>query len=168
MTEMERFMAQVLPEPNSGCWLWVGHGSGNGYGGFWRSDLKQQVRAHRWIYEQVFGSFDKALCVCHKCDNRMCVNPHHLFVGTQSDNLLDCSRKGRLYKGGANNPCRKGANVPWTRIVTHCKLGHPLTGICSKDENGKLVSQRRCTICQNESRRKYKDTQRAKRQQADI
>jgi hypothetical protein len=85
----ERFYDFALPEPNSGCWIWTGALYGSGYGCF----LRQQ--AHRVAWELHNGSIPDGLLVCHRCDFRPCVNPEHLFIGTQSDNLNDMHAKGR-------------------------------------------------------------------------
>ncbi len=75
------------------CWLWNGTISSNGYGKI-RVNGKWQ-RAHRVIYEMLCGPIDKYLCACHKCDNKRCVNPSHIFIGTKQDNAIDSVSKGR-------------------------------------------------------------------------
>ena len=60
---------------------------------------KKTVRLHRYIYEQMFGELSKELYVCHKCDNRKCINPEHLFLGTHQENQQDKINKGRLKFG---------------------------------------------------------------------
>ncbi len=91
----ERFWKFVSAEPNTGCWLWTGTGQGNGYGLFWA--LPKRVAAHRASWELANGPIPDGLLVPHKCDVRLCVNPDHLFLGTQSENLFDMSAKGRHF-----------------------------------------------------------------------
>ena len=79
-----------------GCWLWQGARS-HGYGHF---RLGQTIyQAHRIAYLIEFGPFDEHLYVCHSCDNRLCVNTIHLFLGTHQDNMDDMVKKGRQEKG---------------------------------------------------------------------
>lgn len=81
-------------EKTSGCWNWSGAVNSRGYGKIGNNDL-----AHRRAYEYVYGKISKGLCVCHKCDNRLCVNPAHLFLGTIGQNLQDMTDKGRRARG---------------------------------------------------------------------
>lgn len=99
----DRFMKHVFPEPNSGCWLWVGFVGGNGYGGIRQTGPDEKSRtAHRVSWEIHFGPIPPGLCVLHKCDVRSCVNPQHLFLGTKKDNTQDSLAKGRFTTGEVN------------------------------------------------------------------
>ncbi len=94
----ERFTAEwwesrTMPEPNTGCWLWLGTTVPGGYGRIRVDGVF--VAAHRASYASAFGLFDPASKVCHRCDTPACVNPDHLFLGTQKDNVRDMMNKGR-------------------------------------------------------------------------
>lgn len=89
----ERFHSKYIPEPNTGCWLWTGAKNNCGYGRVMRRS--KYIGAHRYSYELHCKKFDASMHVLHKCDVTLCVNPEHLFLGTQADNMADCKRKGR-------------------------------------------------------------------------
>lgn len=76
------------------CWLWTGGTDGNGRGVF-TPYKRKSTKAYRFVWELVKGEIPKGLQICHDCDNPICVNPNHLFIGTQQDNLDDMVRKGR-------------------------------------------------------------------------
>jgi hypothetical protein len=80
-------------EDQNGCWNWIG-ATASGYGRFKQNG--KLYSAHREMYSMTFGSDGMdGKQVCHKCDNPKCCNPEHLFLGTRSENMLDCVRKGR-------------------------------------------------------------------------
>ena len=93
---LDRFTAKYIPEPNSGCWLWTGAALPNGYGLIGAGRRNQgHLYAHRASYELHCGAIPQGSYVLHRCDNPWCVNPDHLFVGTQADNMEDKRKKGR-------------------------------------------------------------------------
>ena len=94
-----RFWKRVQQD-TSGCWLWIGSISHNGYGQLWIA--RRKVMAHRHSWEWHFGPIQSGKMICHKCDVRNCVNPDHLFIGTALENNRDCLRKGRAAIGSKN------------------------------------------------------------------
>ena len=76
------------------CIIWKGKTCANGRYGRVLGHRKM-IMAHRYIWTVVFGEIPKGKYICHKCDNGLCVNPKHLFLGTNSDNMKDMFRKGR-------------------------------------------------------------------------
>lgn len=100
LTFHQRFADKYIPEPNSGCWLWLGNTNENGYGiiDIKIKGFRKVVGAHRISYEIHKGEVPSDLNVCHVCDTPACVNPDHLFLGTDMDNHLDAVRKGRVKK----------------------------------------------------------------------
>ncbi len=84
----------------NGCWEWQGCRTTKGYGWIRRSGTpRKMLRTHRAMWEIVFSSIPKGLCVLHRCDNPPCVKPAHLFLGTSKDNMVDKVVKGRSLKG---------------------------------------------------------------------
>jgi len=125
---LARFWAKVSTHPTESerypgighCWTWTGSCVIGGYGQFvLERDLygkQAHVIAHRFAYQLVHGVLEsRRIKACHRCDNRRCVRPSHLFLGSQQDNLNDARRKGRLVDGlGA----RKISDDAYREILT--------------------------------------------------
>ena len=123
---LARLAKHIIPEPTSGCHLWIGAVAGWGYGST-RIGGKN-MRAHRAVWELTNGPIPHGLWVLHRCDNPLCVNPLHLFLGTHSDNMRDVVQKHR--------------HAGQKKAV--CKRGHPLDGDNVKVRRG----WRACVECQ--------------------
>lgn len=97
--EVERFWGSCIPEPNSGCWIWEKALTGTGYGlfraGSMRDGTRRCVTASRYSCELAHGKIPDGMQALHKCDNKLCVNPDHLYIGTRSDNANDAFARGR-------------------------------------------------------------------------
>jgi hypothetical protein len=78
------------------CWIWNSAKQPTKSPNWWFNGKEQLV--HRWSYQYFKGPIPQGLVVCHSCDNPHCVNPNHLFIGTQKDNIQDCIKKGRRFK----------------------------------------------------------------------
>ena len=100
MTETlaEYLDARSIPEPNSGCHLWLLSLNSKGYANAKHNEPKITT-AHRLAWAAANGPIPDGMLVCHKCDVRSCINPNHLWLGTDADNIADRDAKGRTSRG---------------------------------------------------------------------
>lgn len=120
-------------DERTGCWVWQRATNKGGYG--LTSVGGSICLAHRRAYEQAYGPIPEGLLVCHTCDNPPCVNPAHLFVGTDKDNAADRDAKGRTQRYNAKK--------------THCPRGHEY----SPENTIVRRGRRSCRTCANEHQR---------------
>lgn len=133
--EIDRFFDKVIPEPNSGCWLWLGAVAAN-YGTF--TYQNRQTTAHRASYLFHHGAIPNGLVLDHLCRNVLCVNPDHLEPVTQRVNVM---RGNSRYNASS-----------WQSAKTHCAKGHEYS-----PDNTKIIGNRRqCITCARLRRAAYK------------
>jgi hypothetical protein len=130
----ERYPDQIVCDPNSGCWLWVGaDDSGFGYGKIYRN--KKGRYAHVVSFEMhlgisLVGTKKKVL---HSCDCAPCVNPAHLRIGTQADNVADCIlRKRRAKTAGEIHGMAKLTEAQALQVMADLKGGMALKAVSAK------------------------------------
>lgn len=123
------------------CILWPYKRTAKGYGCFMFAG--SNVRAHRISYMLHVGSVPNGLLVCHACDVPACVNPRHLWLGTNTENMQDAVNKGRLKRVIKRRPVRR-------REKTHCRRGHRFT----PESTSVCARGRECLICRRRRSRK--------------
>ncbi len=140
---IDRFMDKIMPEPMSGCWLWIGARVGKNYGAF--SFNGRHGYAHRFSYITFVGAIPDGYEIDHLCKNTCCSNPKHLEAVTHSVNL-------------ARSTILEGAKRYYASI-THCPQGHPY----SLENTSIFYGKRHCKECRKVHTLKYDMSNREKR-----
>src|SRR4029077_7084384 len=120
----EWLQEKIEPEPNTSCWLWIAGLSKSGYGKVQERNSRKTYRAHRYVFGLVKGQFKGQLD--HRCCQKSCVNPDHLEIVTQKENMARHFQK-----------------------QTHCRRGHPLSGfnLIFRNKGHQGQRWRACRIC---------------------
>lgn len=146
-TREERFWANAERCGPDECWPWKGPRLPNGYG-IGRGPSGRKTTAHRAAWEYVNGPVSGDMHVCHRCDNRPCVNPAHLFLGTRQDNMDDMVAKGRSTRGESQH----------ASLLTEAEVREirQLAGSMSQREIGRQFGVTQGCICAIVNRRTWR------------
>lgn len=161
-----RFWTHV--DKSGDCWIWTGARYALGYGAFGPKGTGA-MGAHRYSWILAHGEIPAGMKVLHKCDVRCCVNPDHLFLGTQKDNIADMMAKGRR-RGRSSAPPVDIVNPPRTvkpRLkfgADVCPYGHAMTPDNILRPHRKHPHRRSCKACRNARRRRLTAYKRLQRQ----
>jgi len=147
MPTLDFIESRIERIPFSGCWVWTGAAVEDGYGQI--SVDGAFKRAHRVVYELLVGPIPRGAKLLHRCDVPACVNPAHLYPGTQKRNVADCIERGRFRAGWHNAE------------KTHCSRGHEFT---EANTGRHATGHRFCKACQCATVMRYQLRKREKPQ----
>lgn len=144
-SDQARFWAKVEKSGPNDCWPWTACRTSGGYGSFHKRGTRTMLSAPRVAWEIANGApWPSGMDACHTCDNRICVNPAHIWPGTRRDNVRDMVVKGRAGGFAAEHLAK-----------THCRHGHALTGENLWIKIGRGREERVCRTCQRAWTRKW-------------
>ena len=132
-----RFFTKVEQAP-SGCWEWIASKTADGYGQFrYPTSTSSVKRAHRASYDYFYGGIPEGKQVNHHCDNPGCVNPAHLYAGTQQENVDDLMARGRHRGTTPRATCNKGHERSTENTLVNEKTGMRSCRVCRVDYKNK-------------------------------
>lgn len=156
LTKSERMEAFTQRGADCDCWEWAGTIDKDGYGRVGGREEFAKLRAHRVAYEIARGDIPSGLYVCHSCDNRRCVNPAHLWLGTCKENLADMVAKGRGGKNGRPGSHSVGSENPNAKlsadVVREIRASRPQHSL---REMAKRYGITKSSVCDIVSRRSW-------------
>lgn len=119
--DYDRYISKISMNEITGCWEWSGYISPDGYGNMKMGN--KIIRSHRFSYQHYVGVIPDGVDVLHRCDNRKCSNPSHLFLGNDMDNSLDREIKGRLLHKLTPDQVReiRVAYIPTVNTIELCE-----------------------------------------------
>lgn len=147
----QRLACDSVTDPKTGCVLWMGSRNTGGYGQVrWRGPL---LLVHRAAWIARHGPVPPGLCVLHRCDVRPCLNPDHLFLGTQKDNMADlAAKRGHERRTHDGSPERRPSKAPEImrirmyghEFVTRVLAIHPMAGAATQPPWERRPPKPRC------------------------
>lgn len=152
LDDILRFWSHVDKRDQVSCWLWTLTGRTNG--GYGKLNInKTNQRAHRVSWFIHFGTIPNEDCILHTCDNRLCVNPNHLFIGTRGDNNTDRHQKGRSVSGFVVSEYKPQKALTETEI-DECVMLYELD-VHKMPALAKMYNTSTTTICKHINERRY-------------
>jgi HNH endonuclease len=149
LSEYDRFFKRVKVGKGDECWVWTGSQNNTHWHGQWRNAAGGIELTHRASWRLLKGAIPEGACVLHRCDNPVCVNPSHLFMGSQSDNAHDMWNKGR-----AKPKANLGASHGMSKVTEEIVLA-----IRASSESGVALAKkygiRPTTVCDIRKRRTW-------------